>query len=226
MIAKTKLTPAVIYTEVETFNCIQGEDEWRRLRAGIVTASVMRDVMANGKNGDDSKMRSTLLYRLAGEILCGEPAEDGFQSAAMKRGQEMEPEAREHYAFTRGVDLERVGFVRRTLPNGIVIGCSPDSLIGPDGVLEIKTMKPELLIPLAESGRFPTSHRAQVHGSLWVTGRLYCDLVVFYRGMPVAPTFRVERDNVYIRELSDAVETFDWELRKIIERQRNMGGRR
>lgn len=206
-----------VFDEVE-----QGSDEWRRLRAGIVTSSVMRDVIANGKNGEDSKMRETLMHRLAGEILCGEPAEE-FQSAAMKRGNEMEAEAREHYAFTRGVDLRRVGFVRRTLANGIVIGCSPDSLIGEDTVLEIKTMKPELLIKLAKRGTFPTEHRAQCHGSLWVTGRSVCRLVVFYRGMPVTPTFRIERDDAYIRELSDAVEVFCWELGKLVAQIRSMG---
>lgn len=203
--------------EVEVFPDVkQGTDEWRRLRAGIVTSSVMRDVMASGKNGDDSKMREKLLNRLAGEIVTGEPAEEGFSSFAMERGKLMEEEAREHYAFTRGVDLHRIGFVRRTLANGLVVGCSPDSLIGDDTVLEIKTMKPELLIPLARRGTFPSEHRAQCHGSLWVTGRSVCRLVVYYRGMPIMPTFRIERDDAYIRELSEAVEVFYWELNKLV----------
>lgn len=222
---KAKTLPVPKQDFVEVFPVEQGSDEWRQMRCGIVTASVLSDVMASGKDGGESKSRKDLLYTLAGEILTGEPAED-FQSAAMKRGVEMEPEAREHYAFTSGEEMERVGFVRRTLANGLVVGCSPDSFVGRNGLLEIKTMMPKLLIPLADRGTFPTAHRAQVHGSLWVTGRAWCDLVVYYRGMPVAPTFRVERDETYIRELSDAVEVFDWELKQTVERMRNKGRRR
>lgn len=228
---RTAIKPAAVVPApkqdfVEIFSCAQRSDEWRQMRCGIVTASVMSDVMAGSRDGgSDGATRKSLLYNLAGEILCGEPAEN-FTSKAMERGIEMEPLAREDYAFRRGADLEQVGFVRRTLANGIVIGCSPDSLVGEDGVLEIKTMKPDLLIRIAERGTFPTEHRAQVHGSLWVTGRKWCDLVIFYRGMPVTPTFRVERDDVYIRQLSDAVEVFDWELKKLVEKMRNMGRRR
>jgi predicted phage-related endonuclease len=196
----------------------QGSEEWFRLRLGMPTASNFAAIMAGG----EGKMRASLMRRMAGEILTDQLAET-FKSEAMARGNEMEAEARDRFAFTNNVELERVGFVRRTLPNGRFVGCSPDSLIGKDGVLEVKTMRPDLMIELIESGRFPTEHRAQVHGSLWVTGRSVCKLVIYYRGMPVTPTFTVERDDRYIAEIAEAVEVFDYELRKMVERIRGKG---
>lgn len=218
--AQVKPPPGLI----EIFDVEQGSDEWRRLRLGMVTASVLSSVLASGKDGGDSKMRKKLLYKLAGEILSGEPAED-YSNAYMARGNAMEEAAREHYAFTRGVELTPVGFVRRTLPGGQVVGCSPDSFIGTDGVLEIKTMTPALLVELCETGRFPTEHRAQCHGTLWITGRRWVDLKIFYSGYPESPTFRIERDEIYIREISDAVEVFCWDLANIVARRRHRAGR-
>lgn len=205
--------------KIEIFDCEQYSPEWWDVRLGLPTASNFAAIMASGEG------RRKLLYQLAGEILTGEPAEN-YSNAAMQRGKDMEAEARAHYAFTREVQLTRVGFVRRTLPSGRFVGCSPDSLIGDAGMLEIKTMAPHLLIQLAESGRFPTEHRAQIHGSLWVSGRQTCDLSIFYRKMPIAPVYSVIRDEVYIREISNAIEIFDFELNGLVEKMRKMGGRR
>lgn len=215
---------------VETFDFEQGSSDWFDVRRGLPTASNFGDIMASGADGDDAKTRTKLLYQLAGEVLTGESAET-YRNSAMERGNEMEAEARERYGRTTFATLASVGFVRRTLRNplgeDLVVGCSPDSLVGADRVLEIKTMKPELLIPLALKGAagLPTRHRAQCQGSLWVTGRQFCDLVIFYRGMPVMPKFTLERDEEFIRRIRDAVEVFSYELRTLVARIRSMGGR-
>ncbi len=129
---------------------------------------------------------------------------------------------------TRGVELERVGFVIRELADGRKVGCSPDRFVGSDGVLETKTMRPDLLIDLALKGAagFPSEHRAQCQGILWVTGRLWLDLKLFYRRMPVSPTFKIFRDEVYIRELAEAIEVFDYDLQQLVKKIRAMGGGR
>jgi hypothetical protein len=224
--------PKLDSDRVEIHDVEQGGDDWFQLRLGIPTASEFATVMASGIDGGDSLGRQKLLYRLAGEVLTGIPGET-YRNSAMERGKEMEPEACEHYAFTRGVELARVGFVLRTIPGNLGgpalrIGCSPDRFVGKSGVLETKTMRPDLLIALALRGAagFPTEHRAQCQGILWVTGREWVDLEIFYRKMPVAPTFRVERDDAYIRQIADAVEVFDYDLRKLVERVRAMGGAR
>lgn len=215
--------------DVEFFYDVeQGSEEWNALRRGLPTASVFGTIMASGTDGEDAKTRTKLLYRLAGELLTGETAET-FRNSAMDRGIEMEPEARKAYARGTFEKVTRVGFVRRTIYNplgdNLVVGASPDSLVGDDRTLEIKTMIPELLIPVADKGAagFPTRFRAQCQGSLWVTGRRSCDLMIYYRGMPVAPKFTLERDEEFIRKIRDAVEGFSYDLRQLVKRITAMG---
>lgn len=202
----------------------QGSAEWHELRRGIPTASCFHLVMASGRDGGDSKGRAQYLRTLAGEILTGEVASETYRNAAMDRGKEMEPEACEHFARMNLADLEPVGFVRRTvMPVGIgsvafVVGASPDRFIGKDAILETKTMRPDLLIEAWQKGAagFPSQHRAQCQGLLWVTGREVCKLMLFYRGMPITPTFTVVRDEAYIRLLREQCEIFDHELRQLV----------
>lgn len=217
---KPALAPADRIDVMDAEECPQGSPEWFQARLGLPTASTFGAVMAQG----EGKMRSRLMRRLAGEIITGEPAE-GFTSAAMERGKAMEAEARAEFAFVHPGTVTEIGFVKRTVGRAplvpLVIGASPDSLIDDDGVLEIKTMMPELMIELAESGRFPTEHRAQCQGALWVTGRQYTHLRIFYRGMPTLK-WDIERDDSYIAQIREAVEAFDYELRKLVERIRSM----
>ena len=218
----TKAATKTKRPHVEVFpDIVQGTPEWFDVRRRIATASNFATIIASGKDGDKSVTRRKLMNVMAGEWITGEVAET-YRNAAMERGNAMEAEARDWYGRTRFADLALVGFVRRTVYNtfgdvAFVVGCSPDALIGKDGVLEIKTMRPDLLIDLMDrgGGGFPPEHRAQIQGSLWVTDRAWCDLVIYYRGMPKL-TFRVERDDVYIQHLAEQVEVFDFELRALV----------
>ena len=203
----------------------QNTDEWRELRLGLPTASNFATIMAEGKDDDASKTRRKLLYRLAGEKLTGEPAEE-YTNRSMQRGHVMEDMARDFYAFTRGVKVKRMGFIKNVLPGTqVVVGCSPDGMIGKKKALEIKSMAPDLLIAqLLKGDIMPQEHRAQVHGVMLVGELDKCDLMLFYRGMPKAPIFEVGRDEKYIKELSNGIEIFDHELRRLVEKIRAMGG--
>lgn len=189
----------------------QNSEAWLRLRAGIPTASVFATLLASGRDGVESKTRKTLLYKLAGERLTGEPAEN-YTNAFMERGHAMEDEARQHYAFIRDCEPKRVGFIR----NGKT-GCSPDALIGDDGMLEIKTAAPHILIPLLLKGDFPPEHKAQAQGNLMVAERQWIDIEIFWPKMKPL-IVRAERDEPYIDQLREAVDIFDLELRKLCER--------
>lgn len=214
--------PVDLGEEVERFDVSQRSPEWHALRLGMPTASVFGAIMASGSDGDAAKTRTKLLYRLAGERLSGQVAED-WSNKAMQRGIEMEPEARAAYAWRHQVPLTPVGFARRSLPRGRFVGASPDSQVGERGGLEIKTMEPALMVELVRSGRFPSEHRAQCQGTMWVLGWEFVDLVVFYRGMPVMPEWRVVRDDAYIREIARAVEVFDHELTRVVDDVRAKG---
>lgn len=202
---------------IEIFDCAQGSDVWFRTRMGLPTASEFATVMAKGRNGGESKTRKTYLRKLAAEILTGEPMEH-FSNHHTDRGHEMEPEARDLYAFMKDVEPQLVGFIR----NGQK-GCSPDSLIGPDGAVEIKTKLPHLQIECLECCRLPPDHKAQCQGILWVAERDWIDFVSFWPALPLF-VIREYRDEEYIKALAAAVDEFNDELAATVERISKMQG--
>lgn len=201
---------------MEIVTCDQGTDEWFRARMGIPTASEFGTVMAKGRGGGDSKTRQTYLYKLAGEIITGEPMEN-FSNAHTARGHALEDEARTLYAFMVEARCERVGFIRSGRK-----GASPDSLIASDGMVEIKTKLPHLMIETILRGEFPPEHKAQCQGQLWVAEREWVDIAVYWPGMPLFVT-RATRDETYIRELSAGIDQFNAELDMIVDRVRAYG---
>ncbi len=198
---------------MQIFNCEQGTEEWFRARMGIPTASEFSTVMASGKAGGESKTRRTYMCKLAGEIITNQPSES-FSNAHTERGHLLEPEARELYAFLKDAEIQQVGFIR----NGDK-GASPDSLIGSDGALEIKTKMAHLMVDQIDRGDFPSDHRAQCQGVLWVAEREWIDIVCYWPNMP-AFIKRAYRDEAYIRQMAAAVKTFNEELAELVEKIR------
>jgi hypothetical protein len=191
---------------LQIIECDQGTDEWLRARMGIPTASCFKQILAKG----EGKTRRSYMLKLAGEILTGEPME-GFSNQHTERGHEMEPEARDLYAFMRDAEPQLIGFIR----NGQK-GCSPDSLIGANGMLEIKTKLPHLQIDCLLSGGLPSDHKAQCQGQLWIAEREWLDFVSYWPKLPLH-VVRVHRDEEYIAKLAQAVDEFNDELAHMVE---------
>src|SRR5690606_94552 len=110
--------------------------------------------------------RAKYLRTLAGEILTGELEPDSYTNQHMERGKVQEDEAREMYAFMVDEEPQRVGFIR----NGRK-GASPDSLIGNNGGLEIKSALRHIQIERLQRGTLPPEHKAQVQGCIWLAER-------------------------------------------------------
>lgn len=199
---------------MQIIDCEQGSPEWFAARLGIPTASEFSTVMAKG----EGKTRRKYLLRLAGEIITGE-AEETYTNAHMERGKIMEDEARKMYAFINDAACQRVGFIR----NGSM-GCSPDSLIGEDGGVEIKTALAHIQVDRLLKNELPSEHRAQVQGFMLVTGRAWCDFVSYSPKLPLL-VVRVQRDNGYIANLKGEIDRFNAELEQIVESVRRYGDR-
>ena len=195
---------------------VQGTDEWLLVRLGIPTSSKFSDVMAKkGPRGGIPKGRQTYMYKLAGEIITGEPMTN-FTNAYMDKGHERESEARDLYAFLKDVEPVEVGFIR----NGIC-GCSPDALVGDDGMFENKNAEPHIQIERLLKGTLPPEHKAQCQGALMVAQRSWIDFMSHSRGMPPL-IVRVERDEQFISELKIDVADFCEELDQLVERIRSI----
>jgi hypothetical protein len=212
---------------VDIFDVEQVSEDWFALRRGIPTASKFNAIMADGRGVEPSETRKKYMLNLAGEILTGITAED-FQNEYMKRGKRMEPLALDWYERTHFADLQRVGFVRRTIVQAFAdeffVGGSPDAYWSEQKrVIEVKTMMPRLIIPIAKKGTaaFPAEHWAQCQGYMWIMGADTCDLVIFYEGWRAPPKFTIERDENYIDRLSSQVQVFVHELRALVNEIRS-----
>jgi len=193
--------------DLEIFDCVQGEDAWFEARRGVVTASRFSDVLAKGQG----ITRRKYMLTLAAEAITGEISES-YSNAHMERGQMMESEARDLYAFANDVEPQSVGFMRRGRA-----GASPDSLIGEDGLLEVKTKLGHLQLDVLDKGKLPSEHVAQVQGQLMISGRQFCDFVSYWPRLPLF-CVRVERDEKYIAALNQAIAEFVGEMDEYIKR--------
>lgn len=194
-------------------DCEQGSAEWQEARAGIPTASRFGEIIAKGKGTAPSKVRATYMLELAGERILGEPADRWEGNRHTERGHLLEPVARAWYEMRTDRTARQVGFV---IDDALRAGASPDSLVGDDGLLEIKTKLPRLQIELLLAGGIlPDEHKAQCQGQLMVTGRQWLDFVSYCERLPPL-LVRVERDEAYIAALRVAVQDFTTELDRMV----------
>jgi putative phage-type endonuclease len=191
----------------------QSTDEWLALRAGFITASRFKDVMAKGQG----KTRTAYMYEIAAEIITGKPVEQ-YSNEHMQWGSETEAQAISMYEFENAVEGERIAFAHFDEKK---IGCSPDLLVGNDGLAEFKCPKTATHIHTYLSGKMPSSHNAQVQGQMWVMGREWCDFVSFDPRINTEASYfscRVYRDEEYIKNLSQECDRFLCDLDEMLQK--------
>lgn len=186
--------------------CEQGSDEWLEARRGRVTASKFADAIAGGQG----KTRTKYMHQLLAERLTGEVDQNGYTNPYMGRGLEQEKKARINYELETGTEVTEVGFV---LLNEN-IGCSPDGLVGDNGLIQIKCPASHTHIEYLLTSKVPSNYIKQIQGELWVTEREWSDFVSFdsrnkYRDFL---RIRVERDDAFIATLKNGIDLFVAEL--------------
>jgi predicted phage-related endonuclease len=189
----------------------QGSAEWRRERAGKITGSRFADVLGTRAT------RARYGRELAFERMAGQPMHD-INSRSTTWGNEVEPYQREAFELHTGLVCERVGFI--THPRYPFIGISPDSLIGIDSGLEMKSPYDETVQVLTWLDGMPDEHKAQVQGAMFVTGRSHW-WFSSYDPRQAEPfrlyVQRIERDNAFINYLAGALLEFNDEVNLIVE---------
>nr|WP_299244211.1 lambda exonuclease family protein [uncultured Halomonas sp.] len=191
----------------------QGTPEWHAARLGIVTMSEVKTLLVNGKGPRGFGAGAlSYMHQLIGERITGEPSDAFPGNAHTQRGHELEPTARELYSEATGnTRLEQVGII---LNHGA--GYSPDSLVGSEGLIEVKTKLPKYQIELLLADELPQEHVAQCQGGLWVSEREWIDFISYWPGMPLFVK-RAYRDEVLIRTIAERVEAFYEELERRME---------
>lgn len=185
----------------------QRTPEWFSERLGKVTASRIADVLAKTKSGP-SASRANYMAELVAERLTGTGG-DFYVNAAMLRGTELEPVARDCYSFITDNDVIEEGFVAHpTIP---MAGCSPDGLIGDDGLVEIKCVGTAKHIALLRGGEPEDRYIKQVMWQMACTGRQWCDLAYYDPRLPIEMQLhvqRVQRDDAMIADMEREVAAF------------------
>lgn len=158
----------------------QRTDAWFSARLGRVTASRISDLMAKTKSGP-SASRKNYMMQLLCERLTGRK-EEGFTSAAMQRGTDMEPIARSAYEVDKGVMVQECGFV--PCPMIEMAGASPDGLVNDDGLVEIKVPNTATHVDFLRTGQIDSGYQLQMMFQMMCTGRKWCDFVSFDDRLP------------------------------------------
>lgn len=193
---------------MKKYNFEQNTKEWYQARLGIPTASEFSKIITPG--GAASKSAEDYANHLIAEMMCGEPVETFEGSKWTQRGKDLEPDAILFYEQTKNVTVERVGFVT---DDNRTMGCSPDGLIGDDGMLEIKILSPKNHVAQMLKASVDREHYPQVMGQLYVANRKWVDVMAYHPVMP-SIIIRVMRDDKYLFEMTRLMAQFNVTLKE------------
>ena len=196
-------------------DCEQGTEAWHIARSGVISSSNFKlctTILKSGKNkGEVSKAAKEYAFRIAVERISGQPLDDNFyETYAMRRGRELEEEARLKHEEKKGILVDQSGII---LTDDRKFGASVDGFIDLDGCSEYKCfIGPSSLMPILLDGNLEDIE-AQMQGQMWVTDRKWCDFVLYCPALkPIdkdLTIITVQRDDDYIEEMEAGLIEFD-----------------
>ena len=186
----------------------QGTDEWRAARCGMVTASVVGQLLTPTRRIADNETSRGLTLSLVAERITGH-VDETFMSADMWRGIEDEPIARDLYR-EHHAPVEEVGLMVRADDDwgGYRIGYSPDGLVGDEGLIECKSRLQKVHLRTILTDEIPAENMAQLQCGLLVSGRAWIDYLSYCGGMPLW-TKRAYPDPTWFDAIVQAVAKFE-----------------
>lgn len=175
-------------------DCVQGSEEWLDARSFLPTSS-HADVIMTPAKLKPSASQAGYRNKLLAEYIFGHWIDWDNKTEAMEMGSACEDNARAWFELSRDVDVQQVGLI---LTDDGRFGCSPDGLVGDDGLVEIKCPLLHTHVGyLVDPGSLVKDYRGQTQVELWVTGRAWCDLVSYQKDVEKVVE-RVEPDPTYI----------------------------
>lgn len=200
------------------YDITQGSDDWLRLKHGVLSASVFKNVITAKTLKLSAAEKTKVFYDEILSQRIDKTIQYNFMSYDMMRGHEDEPYAVQQYEKEYKREYTLCGFIiNNTL--GFPVGYSPDALIGDDGLLEIKSRSPKYQIKTILdhiTGRtdeiIPSEYMMQLQAGLFVSGRKWIDFVSFCNGNQMV-TIRVEPDP----KIQEAIEKAAIGFEKVLQ---------
>lgn len=177
-------------------------------------AEVVQRALDGETVGEPSNAALTYAFELAVERIGGAPLDGGFETWQMRRGHELEPDARMEHELQTGLIVTQVGLVKTD--DGF-FGASADGFIGEDGGSEYKCFLAPDKLRSFHIDNDASDVIDQVQGCMWITDRkwwhigMYCPLL-----KPVGRQLwwrEFKRDNDYIEKLEQDL----WEFKLLVD---------
>jgi hypothetical protein len=172
----------------------QNSEDWFAIKIGKFSASSCAELLMDKK----TKGYTGLIDRIIEERITGQPSESKTFSGNTftERGMQLEPIAREDYELRHFATIELIGVVE--LNDWIL--CSPDGLIGDDGLYQAKCPIFNTQREYLKTLKVPGNYYKQMQFELFVTGREYNIFNSYHPYLPPVDII-VERDEAMIREI-------------------------
>lgn len=208
----------------------QGSPGWFAGRAGVHTASNFmesRKRMKSGAHkGEHSTAAKNMAFKKAVERIKGAACdEDQYETWAMRRGTELEHDARLLHERRKGVFIEQASVI---LTDDRRFGYSTDGFIGDDGMAEYKCFVDPSKVREIMFADDASDVMDQVQGGMWITGRSWCDFCLYYPDLESIGlnliVNRIERDDEYIEGLVEDLLAFDTLIENYMDRIQALAG--
>lgn len=185
------------------FDVEQQSDEWFFLRLGRFSGSDFHTFLGNSQTKED------MLWEKVGERRWLDSDVEHFVNQYTERGKILEHEARRLFSAVYDVDVKEVGLVEEDGEFDTWAVCSPDGLIGDDGIIEIKCLiaKNFLQVTDPKSKKYEyikPEYRTQVQYNLFVTGRKYAKFI-YYHPKGGLHVIHIDRDEEFIEKIKTAL---------------------
>lgn len=182
--------------------------EWLEYKLGKFSATDAQAISANGAG------LITLVYEKVAEKLTGKYKEV-YSNDDILRGIEMEESARSAYELEKGISCVKVGLIEM---NERIV-CSPDALVGDDGLLEIKNPNDANYVKYLYEGKIETKYVWQMQFQLLVSDRKWVDFMMHNNNFdkPFVIT-RVKRDEEAIAKIREGLTVATARMAEILKK--------
>jgi hypothetical protein len=191
----------------------QYSEAYDHLKLGIPTSSSFHQITR--PQGKPSRQRREYACVLIAERILQRRIAL-YNSPAMERGLIVETEPADWYEFDQDLTVQRVGFIT---DDDHTVGCSPDRLVGEEGLLEIKAPLPQTQVEYWLSGAINERFRPQLQGQLYVSQRSWVDIVCWHDVLPKLVK-RIEPDEKFIKALDRELQIFNFFIERVMEKIR------
>ena len=191
------------------FDIEQQTDAWFEAKLGKFSGSDFHIMLGN------SQTKKDFMWEKFSEIKYQDSDKEDFSTYYMERGKVLEHEARRMYNVTKEIVVKEVGLVEDDGEFAGYAVCSPDGLVGDDGIIEIKCLSAKFheqyTNPISDKYEYiKPEYRTQVQYNLLITDRKWCDFV-YYHPRAGIHVIHIERDEEYIEKIKTALrEGIEW----------------